>query len=80
MVPLETVASQGLAAFTVLPQVSMRRDTEEICVVPGKMGRQNWKEPGGLVRAWQGGKVGWADCLLNMSLQNLLGFGLTRSH
>lgn len=29
------MARQGLAAFIVLPQVSMMRDTEETFVVPG---------------------------------------------
>lgn len=79
MVPLETVVSQGLAAFTVLPQVSMMRDTEETCVVPGEVGRQNWKGPEGPTRGLAKRKGGLV-CLFNKSPQNLLGFGLSSSN
>lgn len=59
LVPLETVASQGLAAFIVLPQISIMRDTGDLCGAwrggKGRTGRDQ-RDPWG---AWQGGKLGW---------------------
>lgn len=57
LVPLETVVSQGLAAFTVLPQVSMMRDKEEICLVPGEAeleGTRGTHEGPGREKRWGG--------------------------
>lgn len=69
----------GISSILSAPTGFHDEGTEGTCVVSGELGEAELEGPEGIMRALAG-KEGGLVYLLNMNLQNLLGFGLTRSH